>query len=657
MVGRDVAAPVARAHARPATTVVRDRQRPRVAACATGSTTSTLPLRAGEITAIAGVSGNGQQALADAAVRHARAGIRHGVASPAARLPAEPRAWIAARRRAHSRGSARGRRRSATCRCGRTRSPSATRTAFARAGLVRRRAARAHARDIVERFDVRAARGIDAPARSLSGGNMQKLILGRALRDRLGDRDTAGAHRRRPADVGPRRRRGRVRASAAARRARARRRGAADLRRPRRDLRARGPHRGDARGTPHRGEAGERVDARRRSGSRWRASARGSRCALRPSRRVVALVLVAAPFAAIAFTLVVAALFVAWAGAPVGAHLRADLRGRLRLALRVERDADARHAADPHRARRRGRVSRALLQHRRGRPALRGRARRRRGRRRMAARLPPVAPVPVDDASPRCSPARCCCSVPALLRTRLGVDEVVTTLLLNFIVLLFVSMMLDGPMKDPAAMGWPQSVSLPDELQLGKLIERTRVHTGLADRAGAGGRAVGAPAATRRSASPSARSAPTRAPRRSPACRCTRTLVMVALLSGALAGLAGAHRSRGPHRLRHARHVARLRLQRHRHRDARGAQSARRRGRRDLRRGRAGRRRQHEPRGRGADVHRRRHRRDRAALDAGRDGVRVAIGCAGTEAMLDVLDRAFSPTPTSGSRCCASRRR
>jgi len=32
-------------------------------------------------------------------------------------------------------------------------------------------------------------------------------------------------------------------------------------------------------------------------------------------------------------------------------------------------------------------------------------------------------------------------------------------LLLNFIVLLFVSAMLDGPMKDPGAMGWPQSVA------------------------------------------------------------------------------------------------------------------------------------------------------------------------------------------------------
>jgi len=68
---------------------------------------------------------------------------------------------------------------------------------------------------------------------------------------------------------------------------------------------------------------------------------------------------------------------------------------------------------------------------------------------------------------------------PALLKSRLGVDEVVTTLLLNFIVLLAVSAMLDGPMKDPAAMGWPQSVALQETLQLDKLIERSRVHTGL----------------------------------------------------------------------------------------------------------------------------------------------------------------------------------
>ncbi len=69
--------------------------------------------------------------------------------------------------------------------------------------------------------------------------------------------------------------------------------------------------------------------------------------------------------------------------------------------------------------------------------------------------------------------------VPAVLKSRFAVDEVVTTLLLNFIVLLFVGAMLDGPMKDPTAMGWPQSVAIQDALQLDKLIERSRVHTGL----------------------------------------------------------------------------------------------------------------------------------------------------------------------------------
>ena len=69
--------------------------------------------------------------------------------------------------------------------------------------------------------------------------------------------------------------------------------------------------------------------------------------------------------------------------------------------------------------------------------------------------------------------------LPALLKSRLAVDEVVTTLLLNFIVLLFVGALLDGPMKDPTAMGWPQSVAIQDALQLDKLIERSRVHTGL----------------------------------------------------------------------------------------------------------------------------------------------------------------------------------
>jgi len=128
---------------------------------------------------------------------------------------------------------------------------------------------------------------------------------------------------------------------------------------------------------------------------------------------------------------------------------------------------------------------------------------------------------------------------PALMKNKLGVDEVVTTLLINFIVLLGVSAMLDGPMKDPTAMGWPQSVSLQSELELSKLIPQTRVHTGLLWAAslavivwalfkytviGFDIRAVGANARAAAFAGVPV----------------TRTVVLVALISGALAGLAGA---------------------------------------------------------------------------------------------------------------------
>jgi ABC-type uncharacterized transport system permease subunit len=128
---------------------------------------------------------------------------------------------------------------------------------------------------------------------------------------------------------------------------------------------------------------------------------------------------------------------------------------------------------------------------------------------------------------------------PALMKAKLGVDEVVTTLLLNFIVLLLVSLMLDGPMKDPTAMGWPQSVVLLGDLELSKLIAQTRVHTGLLWSCtlavglwvlmkytvlGFDIRAVGANPRAAAFAGVSV----------------TRTVVLVALLSGGLAGLAGA---------------------------------------------------------------------------------------------------------------------
>ena len=46
---------------------------------------------------------------------------------------------------------------------------------------------------------------------------------------------------------------------------------------------------------------------------------------------------------------------------------------------------------------------------------------------------------------------------PTYLKVRFGADEVVTTLLLNFIILIFLQMMLEGPLQDPMGLGWPQS--------------------------------------------------------------------------------------------------------------------------------------------------------------------------------------------------------
>jgi general nucleoside transport system permease protein len=69
-------------------------------------------------------------------------------------------------------------------------------------------------------------------------------------------------------------------------------------------------------------------------------------------------------------------------------------------------------------------------------------------------------------------------SIPAFLKTRFGVDEVVTTLLFNFIALLLVSMLLEGPLKDPMGLGWPQSKKVIAEAQLPKLIQGKRLHFG-----------------------------------------------------------------------------------------------------------------------------------------------------------------------------------
>lgn len=138
-----------------------------------------LAVSAGEIVAIAGVAGNGQHALAGL-LSGMLAADRGAVMLVGRALTAKPRDWIASKvaripEDRHAVGVIGDLAVWQNTILEQLRTP-----AFSRAGFVLSTASRMHADSIVRRFDVRLS-NIDVPARSLSGGNMQKLILGRAL--------------------------------------------------------------------------------------------------------------------------------------------------------------------------------------------------------------------------------------------------------------------------------------------------------------------------------------------------------------------------------------------------------------------------------------------------------------------------------------------
>ena len=138
-----------------------------------------LTVHAGEIVGIAGVAGNGQSELVEAlaGLRPATAGlvtlnsedITHASATE---RRAKGLAYVPEDR--HAVGTA----------------PAASvadnlamghhRTTLSSRGLLPPTAVRAHARRLVERFGIKAA-GPEVPASSLSGGNLQKLLIGREL--------------------------------------------------------------------------------------------------------------------------------------------------------------------------------------------------------------------------------------------------------------------------------------------------------------------------------------------------------------------------------------------------------------------------------------------------------------------------------------------
>ncbi|HZJ09162.1 MAG TPA: ABC transporter permease [Trueperaceae bacterium] len=135
--------------------------------------------------------------------------------------------------------------------------------------------------------------------------------------------------------------------------------------------------------------------------------------------------------------------------------------------------------------------------------------------------------------------------VPALLKVYAKVDEVVTTLLLNSVMLLLVSGLLNGPWRDPIS-GWPRSPTIADAAVFPQVIARSRVHLGFVvalvivaifwwvlarTRFGLEMRAVGLGATAARFMGVNVRS----------------TVLVAALLSGAVAGVAGVSEVAGIH--------------------------------------------------------------------------------------------------------------
>lgn len=139
----------------------------------------SFSLRAGQITGLAGVSGNGQSALSDLI-----SGLEN-LTSGTLDLPAAPPKWTP--RAAVAAGIARipeDRHKTGTIA-----DFSLTENAiletysqppYSRNGLMNWAAAEAHTRALIATYDVRCP-GPTGPIRQLSGGNMQKLILGRVL--------------------------------------------------------------------------------------------------------------------------------------------------------------------------------------------------------------------------------------------------------------------------------------------------------------------------------------------------------------------------------------------------------------------------------------------------------------------------------------------
>ena len=69
-------------------------------------------------------------------------------------------------------------------------------------------------------------------------------------------------------------------------------------------------------------------------------------------------------------------------------------------------------------------------------------------------------------------------AIPAFLKTRFDVNEILTSLMLAYVATLFLSLLVYGPWKDPEGYGFPESRMFAASAMLPTLLSGTRLHIG-----------------------------------------------------------------------------------------------------------------------------------------------------------------------------------
>lgn len=90
--------------------------------------------------------------------------------------------------------------------------------------------------------------------------------------------------------------------------------------------------------------------------------------------------------------------------------------------------------------------------------------------------VPALGPVPALVLAAAAGAAWA--GIAALLRERFGVLEVISTIMLNFVALHLVSWLVRGPLQEPSRV-YPQSLAIPDPFRLPRLVSDERLHVGL----------------------------------------------------------------------------------------------------------------------------------------------------------------------------------